>query len=197
MNRGLLALLLVVVAGCATPRGLFLRAAEHQTRLMRVYDGFSTTLILRGTLLTSEYRATMAEERRRLLDASAEDHAGFVERMAQDDADYLEVVFSADSPQPEGDRFGDSDDGWILRLEADGVDQPLVTAYRVRRPTPLHRALYPHLNIWSELWIARFERTVADPEEVVLKVGSGYGHGELTWTGLRSGETRRADAGQL
>jgi hypothetical protein len=78
-------------------------------------------------------------------------------------------------------RFGPGDDRWNVRLLADGAEEPLVTVYQVRTPTTLHRSLYPHLNQWSELWIARFHRSVTAPREVIFHVGGGYGHGELRW----------------
>lgn len=184
MKRAIfLALTLVFAVAAASPRKLYERAAQDQTRELIVYRGFQTALILRGTLLTPTFRATLAEERRRLIDAEPDDHADFVARMERDAAAWHEVVFSASSTLPEGRRFGENDAGWKLVLHADGSRQPLVEVHRVRRPNPLHHQLYTHLNMWSDLWIARFERTVASPSQVVLKVGSGWGNGELVWEG--------------
>jgi hypothetical protein len=187
-RRGVAALLLL--SGFAslgmTPRRTYLEAYDRSTRRLVLYWDVATALILRGTYLTPHYRAVMAEERRRLLGATEDDHQAYVDALRADGASFHEVVFSADSGLEEGTRkFGLGDDGWVLRLEADGTVEDLVSIYRVRRPNPLQRALYPHFNIWSDLWIARFARTVAEPDLVVLHVGSGYGNGALRWEGLR------------
>jgi len=188
MNR-LVALTIAIAAlvacGSTRSRMVYEHTISQQTRTMKVYQGLATTLILRGTLLTPEFRDTLAAERRRLMAATDDNHQVFVNRMLDDGAAYHEVVFSADSPQPEGDIFGETDAGWVVRLVADGVEEQLVTVYKVRRPTSLHRSLYTHLNIWSELWIARFVRTVQQPNQVEFHVGSGYGNGSLVWPKLQ------------
>ena len=179
--------LLGPLAGCPTwsQQRTYDRQLDDHTQKLVIYDGFATALIMRGTYLSPEFRQVMTDERQRLIAPSEADHAEFTRRMDDDGSAYHEIVFSADSALEEADQFGESDDGWVLRLTADGREEPLVTSYRVRRPSPLHRSLYGHLNIWSELWIARFARTVESPDEVILHVGSGYGNGTLRW------ETRR------
>ena len=181
-----LGLLAVLLVGCLqkTPSFLYNRAAEDASRKMVIHSEFSTALILRGTLLTPEFRQTMADHREVLLDPLPDNQASFERRMEEDAAAYHEVVFSADADTPSKLRFGPGDDRWNVRLTADGTVEPLVTVYRVRNPTPLHYGLYPHLNQWSELYIARFQRTVQDPSEVVFHVGSGFGNDELVWSDL-------------
>lgn len=56
-----------------------------------------------------------------------------------------------------------------------------VSINRGRAPTALHEMIYAHKNIWNELWIARFARTVNDPSTITFSVGSGYGHDTVTW----------------
>lgn len=169
----------------ASPRREYERNVHQATEEIKVYRGFDTALILRGTLLDPPMRAAMAAERKRLVNPSPQDHQAFVERMKGDEKAYFDVVFSASSPLPAADTFGESDAGWVVWLEADGEQQELVSIEQVRRPSGLHRQLYTHLNVWSDLWIARFERTVANPDHVVMHVGSGYGNGDLHWKGLR------------
>jgi len=65
---------------------------------------------------------------------------------------------------------------------AKGEHEKVVSIERIRRPTPLHRGLFAHLNVWSELWRARFEKTVDSPDYVVLHVGSEYVNGDLEWS---------------
>jgi hypothetical protein len=184
-------LLLTLTLG-ATPRREYLSLYQDQTRHLVIHKQFETALNLRATFLNDAMRERIAEERRRLLNPTSEDHAGFVQRLRDDGAAYHEIVFSADSGLDEDPRFGNSDNGWAIRLEADGVEQTLVTVYRVAKPNPLQRELYPHLNLWSDLWIARFERITRDPQVVNLHFGSGYGNGALRWNTQDTND--RADA---
>jgi hypothetical protein len=174
---------LLALGAAAKPRKAYVRFVEHHTRELILYSHFETALILRGTYLSGDVRAALADERRRLLAPTDEDHAAFVETLRADGAAYHEVVFSADSAMADARRFGPPGTvhGWSVRLEADGHDEKLVTCTMERNPNPLQRSLYPHFNRWSDLWIARFEKTVQNPREIVLVVGSGYGNGRLVW----------------
>lgn len=160
-------------------RQQYKRALKKATRELFIYRGLETALVLRGTYLSDEFRHRMVDERNRLVGPTSDDAATFERRVTEDGKVYHEVVFSADSAVPRGDRFGG--DGWQLRLVADGTEEKLVTVFKVDHPTPLQNQIYLHQTLWSELWIARFQRTVADPATVELKVGGGYGHGELVW----------------
>jgi hypothetical protein len=126
------------------------RFIDGWTRELVVYEQFSTALILRGTYLDGQVRARIADERRRRLGLTQAEHAEFLRVMQEDDAIYHEVVFSADSSLPNGRVFG-TEDGWHVRLTADGAPEALVTVFREIKPNPLQRALYVHLNRWSAL----------------------------------------------
>jgi hypothetical protein len=176
------AALAVVAAG---PRRTYERDLSAATEELKIYRGFDTALILRATLLDAPMRAALAAERQRLVNPSPDNHERFVDRMSEDLRRYHDVVFSASSPLPSARTFGETDAGWLIWLEADGVREPLVSIERIRTPSPLHRELYTHLTLWADLWVARFDKTVAEPDEVVLHVGSGYGNGEVRWKSLR------------
>ncbi|MEQ1570365.1 MAG: hypothetical protein ABMA64_32320 [Myxococcota bacterium] len=182
MNRRAL-LLGAVALGSLGASGRRRYLADHRewTRELKLYEGFSTALLLRATLLEPEFRAILAAERRRLVNPSDADHAEFLARMERDGAAYHEVVFAADSSFDDADRFGDPDLGWGLRLRVDGAEARLVAVDRVRSPSPLHEALYVQHDIWSALWIARFERMSTAPRAIELLVGSGHGNGSVTW----------------
>jgi hypothetical protein len=186
-RRALRALGLVLAAlalVAASPRRTYLRVLDDFTDDIKIYRGFDTALILRATYLDTPMRAALAAERQRLVNPAPENHEAFLARMEADDAAYHDVVFSAASGLPGADTFGESDASWMIWLEADGTREELLRIERIRRPSPLHRELYAHLNVWSELWIARFEKTVGAPDRVVLHVGSGYGNGEVVWEDL-------------
>lgn len=165
----------------ASPRRTYAKAHRAWTRELVLYYDAATALILRATLLEPSFRAAMADERRRLMDPTDADHAAFVARMQADGATFHDVVFAADSAFDNAERFGPGDDRWNLRLEADGAEQPFVQVDRVRKPSPLHEALYAQHNRWSDLWIARWRRASSSPRAVVLHVGGGFGNGECTW----------------
>jgi hypothetical protein len=186
MKAALLALTLV---GCAkSPRALYEGMLDDQTELVVVNRDLGTALRMRGTYLSDAFRMQMAAERKRLIDATDQDDAAFVRRMQDDASAYHEVVLTVETDLVDQEvTLGTTDDGWKLRLLADGVEQPLVTVYKVREPNPLHHGLYAYLNLWNELWIARFQKVTTSPTELVLKVGSGFGHGEVHWTGAQLG----------
>lgn len=185
MNRRALVTGLLAAAAtpafAASPRRLYLQAHRRWTRELLLYWEGSTALVLRATLLEPAFRTALATERRRLLGADDADHAAFLERMRADGEAFVEVVFAADSAFPEAERFGPGDDRWNLRCAADDADQELVAVDVVRRPSPLHQALYAQHDQWSDLWIARFARTVPSPRRVELAVGGGYGNGRCVW----------------
>ena len=179
--------LLLLVAGllvAAGPRRTYEKALRSWTDELKIYRNFDTALILRATYLDAPVRALLAAERRRLVNPTPEDHAAFEQRMAKDNERFHDIVFSAQTPMPAASTFGEADTGWVIWLEADGQRQNLVSIERIRKPTPLHRELYAHMNVWSELWIARFDKTVTDPDSVVLHIGSGYGNGDVAWRDL-------------
>lgn len=174
----------VALAGRAhagRPARQYYREWRRNTRKLVVYREFGTALILRATLLEPAFRAILAEERHRLLGEADAGDAAFRERMQTDGDAFHEVVFAADSGENDDPKFGQSDAKWNLRLAVDGRDAPLVTVEHIRRPTPVHRALYLQLDIWNELWIARFERVSEQPDDVRLALGSGFGNGEVRW----------------
>lgn len=186
-SRHILALVLVALGlVAASPRRMYQKDLAEWTEELKLYRTFDTALIMRATYLDAPMRQALAEERRRLVNPDADNHAAFLARMDADQAAYHDVVFSASTPLPAARRFGESDTGWVIWLEADGTREKLVSVEHIRQPTALHLELYDHMTKWSELWIARFERTVQDPDTVVLHVGSGYGNGDLVWKKLDS-----------
>ncbi len=178
-----LAALILAVGGDRDSRRSYTRTLDTHTRKLVLYQEFATALILRATLLTEDFRAALADERRRLLGAHPEEHAAFLAQMHDDVARWHEVVFSAESPSLGAvPTFGTPDDTWAVRLIADGALQPLAGVERLRAPTPLQDALYPHRTRWATLWVARFERAAPEPAEVVFEVGGGLGRGAVTWS---------------
>lgn len=181
--RGLLATTLLV-AGCPKGRATYMKAYQQHTEKVTIYDGFGTALRSWGTYVTPSMRDAMASERQRLLDPTDADHARFEALMADDDAEYHEVVFTAGHSMVSGRlRFGEQDDGWRIRLEVDGEPEELVTVFKVRKPHALQIALYPQVSEYNELWFARFRKTRQATDKVELHFGSGHGHGSLVWTG--------------
>lgn len=177
----------LLASGCAgwKDRAGYLKAHAQHTDRLTVYRDLGSVLTLHGTYLSPSFREAIAAERKRLLAPTDEAHARYVRILTDDGDAYHEVVFSAESLvvlAPEL-RFGESDAGWHIRLEADGVIQPLVTVFEIDPPTAVQRAIYAQSNEYNTLWLARFDKVTKDPARVVLKVGSGFGNGQLEWAG--------------
>lgn len=177
----LLVLMVGLLGGWSKDRRKYLKVLYGNTERVLIYRHLATALNGNVTLLSPTMRTAMIEERTRLLLPDPANQAHFAERMASDQANYHEVVLSIDSGLPGGEQFGPGDGHWNLRMIVDGTEAPLVAVEWVRRPTPLHRSLYAHLDKWSELWIGRFERVSDDPREIELVISGGYGNKTLEW----------------
>ncbi|MGC6494221.1 MAG: hypothetical protein ACON5B_15415 [Myxococcota bacterium] len=187
-NTALLLSLALALSACAkNPRASYLKTLDQWTDKLVIQESLGTALRLRGTYLSPTFRGVLEQERARLLGDADSDAAGFRERQAEAMANTHEIVFTAESDIESNTKFGDHDGAWRLRLVADGVEQPLLTVHRVRRPNSLQEALFAHKNLWNELWVARFDATVSQPTTLEFHVGSGYGSGSLQWssTGIR------------
>jgi len=174
--------LLLLLACAVGPRGQYVNTLWDQTGTVVIQRDLGTGLRVRATYLSDSFRRTLSAERQRLLGVPDDDAAAFLARTLDDNVAFHEVVFTAESDLTRTLRFGTDDSTFQLLLDADGTPQPLVTVFKVRQVTPLHEALYAHKNHWNELWIARFERTVPTPSTLRLRVGTGYGHDDITWT---------------
>lgn len=180
---------LLVLTACAgwKPRLAYLKVHDAHSDRAMVRRDLGNALTLHGTYLAPSLRDAIAAERKRLMDPTEVDHEAFVRLLSDDGAAYHEVVFTAESnlyDAPEVS-FGASDATWKIRLLADGVEQPLVTVFNVDTPNTVQRAIYANTNEFNTLWIARFEKRTPVPASLVLKVGSGLGNTELTWSGDR------------
>ncbi|MCB9663356.1 MAG: hypothetical protein H6732_04530 [Alphaproteobacteria bacterium] len=185
MTRAPLATLaLLVLAGCASARHAYVQTYWGHTEKLEMYDGFGTALRVRATYLSTGFRTAMADERARLLGPSSDDHEAFKARLLADADVYHEIFFTAESSYDRNQlRFGEDDEGWHIRLEADGSAQDLVTVYQVKKPTLLHERLLDGYDRYTQLWIAKFARTATAPDELVLHLGSGHGHTQIRWAG--------------
>lgn len=186
----LLGLALASPALGGSPRRHYLRAHDAVTEKLVIYDGFHTAVLMRATLIDPRFVDALAMERARLLGPALQDPHALIEEMRLDREGVFEVVFAADSALPHGEQFLPDEPGWSIVLEADGVEQPLVSVEHLRDPTPMQRALFPQVTIWAEMYVARFQRTVSSPDRVEMHVGSGYGHGTITWERTRRRERR-------
>jgi len=173
------ATLMPKVAAAGPERRAYLRAWRDATRKLVIYRGFGTALHARITWLSPAFRDALADERHRLMGEADTADETFRTRMTEHGASYTELVIGADSGEEQDPRFGNDDARWNLRLVADGTERSLAQVEHIRRPTPVHQGLYPQLNIWSELWIVRFDGGPA--RAISLKVGSGLGNGEVSW----------------
>ncbi len=183
MKRHLLLLLLTACAGWK-PRVAYLNVHDDHTEKAVVRRDLGDALKIEATYLSTAMREAIVAERVRLI-GSAQTDSDKVARMLREDGEaYHEIVFTAEGNLYEVEdepAFGSTDETWRLRLLADGVEQPLVTVFEVPQPNTLQTAIYSQWNVFNRLWIARFAKQTPLPAHLVLAVGSGLGHRELSW----------------
>ena len=181
------ALALAPRAAARSPRKLYLDVHEVWTRELRLYQGFHTAILARGTWLSKPFRAALAEERRRMFGPTDADHADFLAGMEADGAQYQDVMLAVDSSFDEARTVGaQGDDRWNVRFEADDQAESVVEISHIRQPTPLHIQLYPQTNIWCELYLCRFQRS-RDPQVARFHIGGGFGQGTMVWDDTGTG----------
>lgn len=187
-----IAFVLSALAGCAhpveptgvpAPEPPYAALHAAATRDLQLIVNLETRLMMHATLVDEQLAQAQALEiSRARLEAPAvwQARADAAQREA---AAAWTVVFSADVPRAPADESFAPDDtaAWTLHLFADGHEVPAISVEQIDDPQPEHVLLYPQLNRWSSLWIARFARD-GDARELRLQVGGPKGQGELAWT---------------
>jgi len=180
-----LALTLLLAVGCARPGDIAApyRAAHHSlTQELRLAHDFELDLLLVATLLTSplvEAQAGYLSAARMELPADVADR---LERAREQAAAEHVVVFAAYSPRDTAHAFAvDNSGDWQVQLSVDGAPQAPLSLEKIRRPDADLHALYPQLDRWSDLWVARFERG-DEAGEVALTIAGVHGRGVLRWS---------------
>ena len=155
---------------------------ESATRDLQLVVDLETRLLMHATLVDEELAAAQALELSRArLEVPEEWHAR--SQVAEEEAaSSWTIVFSADVPRyPKDERFAaDGSAPWTLHLWVDGHPADPISVEAIKAPTADDLMLYPQLNRWSSLWVARFARD-GDADELRLQIGGPRGQGELVW----------------
>ncbi len=162
------------------------RVHVEQTRELKLYDQLETQLILRATWRGEAQRRAAVAELAWRGSMTTDEQATLLQAELAELAAAHEVVFasmfSSSAGTPDPPIFGDAlDSPWRLRLDVDGQPCPLLSVDQVDDPSAAQALLYPQLNAWSQLWIARFDRSCGSAGTARLVVSGSGGSGALTW----------------
>jgi|GEM_PF-2310977 len=183
---------LLALVGCAVhtvparpvdrPQPSYVHTHDAWTRQLRLYRQLQTRLVLRATWLGPEERRAGAQELAWRADLSPEEYQALDQAAVRDAAASHELAIASMRIDPaDRDLGGDPDSPWRLRLDIDGTPCPLLSITRVDQPTAVQRLLYPQLNAWADLWLARFDPACGSTGTATLTVSGAYGAGQVQW----------------
>jgi hypothetical protein len=166
------------LAGSTDLPSAYARAMESHTAELRLYDGWYTALLVRGTRMDETVQQLQGARRERITGEPdpSRPPPGF------------EVVLSVSSQFPEELRFSaDGSTPWTLHAFADGKPCAAPAAIdTVKKPSALDHALFPQLTRWDLLVRVRWDDQAcgsAIPD--ALRFSSARAHGDLRWEDSR------------
>ncbi len=170
-----LALCTLASAGELAERHAYERAVAAATREVRIYDGWYTALLLRGTRVDDPLRRAQAA---RLAETTNGASPGPVTPEGP------VVVLTAGGQWKDELRFSaDGSTPWTITLYAGETACAAPASLVVtKRPNAADHLLYPHLTDWDKLIQVTWPADAcggAEPDRLVLS--SGRGRGELRW----------------
>lgn len=147
-----------------------------------VWTNLEARLIWNATYLSDEFRAARLKKMARLYEWSAgEEGRHFSEDRAeagQFDLFFL-AVYAGSSQWPE---VGKDEGKWRIVLEAQGRGEAVEPVLFERVPvTEVERALYPHLDKWSQGYLVRFPKVIERGEPFRLRMTGIPARSELVW----------------
>ncbi len=173
---GLFSLALMTAhAGELADRRAYEREVAAATAELKLYDGWYTALQLRGTLQTSALVAAQTARMALLTDGAL--HAAPA-------PDGIEVLLAASSQFPKELSFAaDGTTPWTLTLRAGDKACAAPSEVRlIKKPTPTHRTLYPHLTEWDRVYVLHWAADACGSKTPDgLSVHGRRGTGRLSW----------------
>lgn len=140
----------------------------------RIYDGWYTALLVRGTLLSDELR--VVQDARVATITGTESPSGAAET--------IDIVLAASTQFRKELRLAaDGSTPWTIQLRAGGsaCSAPL-SVTEVKKPSPLDVALYPHLTQWDTMFKLSYAANACGGATVTaLDFSSARGHGSVQW----------------
>lgn len=152
----------------------YARLVAEETAEVRVYDGWYTALLLRGTRVTASLRAAQAG---RLAEVTG--GAGEMEV-----PEGIEIVLSASTQFAKELNFSATGETpWTVLLSANGKSCALPLELLVEKKVlPGERTLFPHITDWDKVFRLRYAADAcggAEPD--ALRVVGARGEGTLRW----------------
>lgn len=187
-------MILALLLGCAgrapvgdamvadvAPPGDYEALAREATRELRLYDGLTTTLLVRAAYLDANFRRALEGMRAHLLLLEPPAREARLAASLDEAARAHVFVIAADGQDRQELRFGAGEDvPWRLRAFVAGKPCTPETVEAIE-PTPMDERLYPFHTRWSALWSARFAADCGGSGPIVLQVTGPAGAGELGW----------------
>lgn len=172
----IMALLAILPSAGASPgeAAAYARVVAAETAEVRVYDGWYTALLLRGTRMTASLRTAQAERLAELTGG-----AGSIEP-----PEGIEIVLSASTQFPKELKFSAAGDTpWTVLLFANGkACAPALEVVAVKKATPEERTLLPHITDWDKIFRLRYAADACGSSEPdALRVVGARGEGTLRW----------------
>lgn len=160
----------------ASPRDAAAFAAQvaAETAEVRIYDGWYTALLVRGTRMTAELRAVQA--------ARVGELTGGIGTAPEGEG--IEIVLSASTQFGKELRFsGTGETPWTVLLSAAGkACAPPLTVLAEKKVSSSERVLFPHITDWDKVFRLRYDENAcggAQPD--ALRVVGARGEGTLRW----------------
>lgn len=174
MIAALLALFPVAVASPAEAAA-FARVVAEETAEVRIYDGWYTALLLRGTRMTASLRAAQAERLSELTGGTG----------AVEVPEGIEIVLSASTQFTKELKFSAAGETpWTILLSAGGkACAPAQAIVAEKKVSPEERTLLPHITDWDKVFRVHYAADAcggAEPD--VLRVVGARGEGTLRWS---------------
>lgn len=169
---------LLFLAGVAAADDLtakeYARVVAKSTDELRIYDGWYTALLVRGTMLDDDLRVAQDARVAAITGNAAAGDAplNFQVVLAASTQFIKELSFSADGSTP-----------WTVHLRAgDHTCLAPESIVETRKPTPLDMALFPHATQWDRLFRLTFAADACGGSPATaLDFYSARGQGTLQW----------------
>ena len=147
----------------------YARAVAEATVVQRVYDGWYTALLVRGTRVDD---ALLAAQARRVDDVTG--GAGTVPSLNT-------IVLAVSGQFKDELRFAaDGSTPWTAQVSSGGTPCGGLVVTEVKKPSPLQFALYPHLTSWDKLVVLAPGDCPGGVADTLLLI-SARGRAELRW----------------
>ena len=191
----LMAVLVAGHAGCAAKKGAagpgYFELLDSWTRVEKVYDGFEPRLVLKATYKNRSFRYAYIDRYADDYKLSPRYKEAMREKAMELSELYNEFILAAHTPTDRWNDFEEVDSIWKLYLE-DNLGNRLtpISIDELDAKDPLLQEFFPHIGLWSSIYIVRFPKYSEGGTESIPGAGTDYlrlivagalGSGKLEW----------------